>query len=82
MPRKKINLEQLLLIGSEIERIVEEANTDYIDACIEYCKINDVEIEAIGEIIKKNPKIKAKLQEEAESLHFLVRSSNRLEFND
>lgn len=81
MPRKKINLEQLLLIGSEIEKIVEEANTDYMDACIEYCKTHDVEIEAIGEIIKKNPKIKAKIQEEAESLNFLEKSS-RLEFND
>lgn len=81
MPRKKINLEQLLIIGTEIERIVEEANTDYIDACLEYCKENDVEIEAIGEIIKRNSKIKSRIQEEAEALNFLEKT-NRLDFND
>lgn len=79
MARRKINMEQLMLVGSEIERIVEECNTDYMDACLEYCKRNDIEPESVGEIIKRSPSIKAKIQEEAEALNFLEKT-NRLNF--
>ena len=74
---KRIDLEKLLLIGSEIEDMVERDNVDYIDACITYCDENSIEIEYIGELIKKNPNIKAKIQKEAENLNYL-KKINRL----
>jgi hypothetical protein len=62
-------------IGKQIEEIVENSGTDYIDAAIDYCQKNNVEIEFIGEVIAKNPNLKAKFEEEAENLNFIQKTA-------
>jgi len=47
----------------------------YLDAVLHYCEKKDLEIESIGDFIRKNALLKAKLQEDAESLNFLEKSS-------
>jgi len=46
-------------------------SVDYIDAVITWCERNNVDVEAIANIIKKDPVIKSKLQADAENLNFL-----------
>jgi Phage late-transcription coactivator len=65
-------------IGERIEDIVYELDVDYMDACMVYCQRNNLEIEFLGALIKKNPYIKGKIQEEAEDLNFMKKST-RLE---
>ena len=76
---KKIDLDKLFLIGSEIEDMVEKQNLDYIDACIAYCEEHNIEIEYIGELLKKNQNIKSKIQREAEELNY-IKKVNRIKF--
>jgi hypothetical protein len=44
---------------------------DYIDAILSYCNDHNLEIEAIGQIIAKNPSLKEKVEIEAGALHCL-----------
>jgi len=76
---KKIDLERLTLISNEIETLVKETGIDFIDACITYCTKHNIEIEMLGEILKKNQRIKNLIQEEAENLNFM-KKENRVEF--
>ena len=61
-------------IINEIESI-RSSGVDYMDAILHYCEKNDVEIESIAKYIKKNVVLKAKLQEEAEELNYLQKTS-------
>lgn len=56
---------------SEVEKLVNNYNLDYMDAIIHYCEKNNLELEAAASIIKSNAKMKAKLQSEGETLNFL-----------
>lgn len=56
---------------SEVEKLVNNYNLDYMDAIIHYCEKNNLELEAAASIIKSNAKMKAKLQSEGEVLNFL-----------
>ena len=60
---------------SELERIRRIDNTGYIDAIVYYCEMYDIEIESIAKLIKNDPALLAKLQEEAEGLNFLEKIS-------
>lgn len=62
------NLENFI---KEINAFVERGGLTVMDAVIHYCETNNIEIEAAASIIKSNPKIKSKLQSEAEDLNFL-----------
>lgn len=62
-------------IHSEIQNFVEAHNTDYIDAVLHYCTEHNIEIETIGAIISKDPNFSAKIQTEAEQLHYLKKIS-------
>lgn len=64
-------------IHQEIEKIVKESGTDYIDAALHYCQIHDIEIEALGLIISSTPNLMSKLQIEAENLNF-IKKTNQL----
>lgn len=61
--------------SNEIEEIVWMKNVDYIDAVIEWCTINNLEVDVVGEIIRKQPIIRAKIQNDAELLNFLPKRS-------
>lgn len=65
------------VILREIESIVAEKHIGYIDAVILYCEENNLEPDAVGEIIKSSALIRLKIQVEAEDLNFLPKP-NRL----
>ena len=48
---------------------------DYIDAVVHWCEINEFEIEHAAEFIKKNTVMISKLQEEAENLNFIKKTT-------
>lgn len=54
-----------------------DAGVPYIDAIVEYSEQNNLEIEVLGEIIRRSPILKAKIYEEAEDLN-LVEKTVRL----
>lgn len=62
-------------ICEKIEDIVWKHDISYMDAIIHYCEENNVEVEVFAKAIKTNDMLKAKLQLEAESLHYLPKSS-------
>ncbi len=53
--------------------MVAEKHLTYMDACLEYCKDNNIEPESLGRLVNKS--LKQKIQVEAENLHFLQKSS-------
>lgn len=59
----------------EIEHIVIDCGTDYIDAIVHYCQKNDIEVETVASIVKSSGKLKSRLQAEGEQLNFLPRSA-------
>lgn len=59
----------------EIEKIVRNTKTDYMDAVVHYCEGRGIEIETAAAIIKSNPMIKAKIQNEAETLNYIPRTA-------
>lgn len=64
--------------NSEIEKI-HNNDVDYIDAITTWCEKNNLDIEVIANIIKKDPVIKSKLQADAENLNYL-KSGAKLPF--
>ena len=56
-----------------IEEMVAEKHLTYMDACLEYCKDNNIEPESLGRLVNKS--LKQKIQVEAENLNFLQKSS-------
>jgi len=69
-----VNLDAFRDISHKIEEKAKKHNISYIDAAIDYCEINDLEVEFIGELILQNPNLKAKIQDEAEELNFLKKT--------
>lgn len=64
------------LISSEefinnIEKFIADNNISYIDAIVEYCNRNNIEIETAAAIIKSSSSIKGKIQKEGQILHIL-----------
>ena len=65
----RLNSERIML---EIARHI-EAGVPYIDAVVEYAEKNSLEIEVVGEIIRKSPLLKANIYKEAEELNMVVK---------
>lgn len=59
----------------EIEKNCRTKNIEYIDAVVDYCERNKIEIEYVASIIKKDPVIKSRIQAEAEGLNILKRGA-------
>lgn len=74
----KLDLNNIFFISSEIDKMVEDLDIDYIDACLLYCEQNDLEVEYVGDIIKNNQNILGKIQKEAEDLNYLQKESRLL----
>jgi hypothetical protein len=55
----------------QINELCSTKKVEYIDAVIMWCEKNNVELEFIAGIIKKEPTIKMQIQAEAENLNFL-----------
>jgi hypothetical protein len=62
-------------ILNDIEKIAKKPDSNYIDAVLEYAHRNDIEVEALGDLISKVPAFKSHIQEEAEDLKLLERIS-------
>lgn len=62
--------------NQEIEDFVYETGESYIDAIINFCEKNNVEIESVAKMI--NRVIKAKIESEASDLNLLIEKLCRL----
>lgn len=58
-------------IINDIQRYCIKNKLEYIDGIISWCEKNNIEIEVIAPLIKKDPIMVSKLQYEAEELNFL-----------
>ncbi len=63
-------------VFEEIQSYVNR-DVNIIDAVMHYAEINGIEPEAVGDMVKRSPKFKAKLRERAEQLN-LVEKTIRL----
>lgn len=61
---------------SEIMSLV-ESGIPYIEAIVHFAEKNEIEIEVVGEIVRRSPILKAKVHYEAEQLN-MVDSVSRL----
>jgi hypothetical protein len=59
----------------EVERIRLKDKADYMEAILGFCERNDIEIEVAANYINTNVLMKAKIQEEAEQLHYLEKTA-------
>lgn len=66
---KELNSE---FIMNEIQTLI-EGGASYIDAIVEFAERNEIEIEVVGEIIRRSPILKAKVHVEAEELNMVDR---------
>ena len=64
---QKLNSERIM---SEIAGYISEG-VPYIDAVVEYAEKNGLEIEVVGQIIRKSPLLKANIYREAEELNMV-----------
>jgi Phage late-transcription coactivator len=75
MTLPKLNIKTASELAMAIEDIVWEKDVSYIDAIVHYCERMGVEIESVGQAIRSNSNLKAKIQNEAEDLHFFEKTS-------
>ena len=68
-----LNLYNPERFNNEIEELVERTKMSYLDAILHHAEENNLESETIASLI--NISTKNKLREEAESLHFLPKTS-------
>jgi len=59
--------------AQEIESLVSEQKTSYIDAIVNFCEQNNIDLESVPKLISKP--LKEKLKCEATELNFLKKSS-------
>ena len=64
---QKLNSERIM---SEISGYIADG-VSYIDAVVEYAEKNGLEIEVVGQIIRKSPLLKANIYKEAEELNMV-----------
>jgi hypothetical protein len=62
-------------LAKEIERLTKNGQVDIIDAVCHWCKENNVDVETVAALIKRDQVLKSKIQIEAESLNILKPSA-------
>jgi Phage late-transcription coactivator len=72
-PAKK---EEMLKFQEAIQNIVKTQDISYIEAIVEFCEVNDFDIETVPRFLSQN--IRDEIQREAEDLSLLKEKSNRL----
>lgn len=72
MPTK----DEMMKFAMGIEEFVANTDYTYLEAIAEYCKETGLELEVAASLI--TPNLKAKIQEQAESLNMLKTKGNRL----
>jgi hypothetical protein len=62
-------------LSKEIERLTQGGQTDIIDAVCHFCSENNLDVETVAALIKKDAVLRAKVQIEAENLNILKPSA-------
>jgi hypothetical protein len=65
------------MILKEVEKYVNEDVT-LVDAIVHYSELHNIEIELIGEIIRRSVVLKSKVREHAENLNLMVEKTAKL----
>ena len=60
----------------EIEKIVKDSNLNYIEAVVQFCEDQKIELDGVNKLISKP--LKEKLKYEAQRLNFMKRTSRGL----
>jgi len=60
----------------EIEKIVKDSNLNYIEAVVQFCEDQKIELDGVNKLISKP--LKEKLKFEAQRLNFMKRTSRGL----
>ena len=60
----------------DIDAMRRKTNVEYIDAVVFWCEKNNVEVEYVAAIIKKDPVFKSKIMMEAEELNFMKKTQS------
>ena len=60
--------------AEDIEALVLKTKMNYIDAIVEYCTVNNIEVESVGKLVSKP--LKEKLRYDATELNYLKRTSH------
>ena len=68
-----IKMNNSMLFMENIEQLVQKTNMTYIDAIVHYCDENKLEPETAGKMV--GGKLKQNIQDEAEDLHLIERTS-------
>jgi hypothetical protein len=68
-------LDTAVKFAKDIESIVAVKSTSYMEAIQLWCEERDLEIEYAASLIKKNKNLKGKIQQEAEQLNFMKKTS-------
>tara|TARA_B100001123_G_scaffold258221_1_gene287821 strand:+ start:578 stop:802 length:225 start_codon:yes stop_codon:yes gene_type:complete len=68
-----IKMNNSMIFMENIEKLVQKTNMSYIDAVMYYCEENKLEPETAGKMI--GGKLKQNIQDEAEDLHLIQRTS-------
>jgi hypothetical protein len=59
--------------SQDIENIVKDTKINYIDAIVNYCELNNIEIDSISKLVSKP--LKEKLRYDATELNFLKKTT-------
>ena len=59
--------------AEDIERLVLDTSMNYIDAIVQYCEDNEIEIESVGKLISKP--LKEKIRYVATELNYMKKTS-------
>jgi hypothetical protein len=68
-----IKLNNAIIFMEKIENLVQSTHMTYIDAVVHYCDENKLEPESAGKMV--GGKLKQNIQDEAENLHLIPRTS-------
>ena len=68
-----IKMNNSMIFMDNIEKLVQKTNMTYIDAVMHYCEENKLEPETAGKMI--GGKLKQNIQDEAENLHLIEKTS-------
>ena len=68
-----IKMNNSMVFMQNIENLVQQTKMTYIDAVMHYCEENKLEPETAGKMI--GGKLKQNIQDEAENLHLIQRTS-------
>jgi len=68
-----VKMNNSMIFMENIEQLVQKTNMSYLDAIVHYCEENKLEPETAGKMV--GGKLKQHVQEEAEDLHLIERTS-------